>query len=172
MDTRRGKGRKYGFACLACRRRKIKCDGRKPTCVNCARCKKTCTYQGNPAFVAHLGDELRKHQTRVQELENWIRELAGADAATRDRRLAEIVPQLDRLDGDEEHSTLSPDSPIVAIGAAEKQNGDDISYDGGAQFSIDQDGRVGLFALFSRSTNRWHVATLLRGHVSFPRPVR
>jgi hypothetical protein len=32
------------LACMICRRRKLKCDGIKPSCSTCARLGHTCTY--------------------------------------------------------------------------------------------------------------------------------
>lgn len=35
--------------CLTCRSRKVKCDERRPKCLNCARLKRHCTYQQRPS---------------------------------------------------------------------------------------------------------------------------
>ncbi|KAI9259990.1 nuclear protein, partial [Helicostylum pulchrum] len=34
-------------ACELCRRKKIRCDGGKPTCGNCTRLNSECTYSTN-----------------------------------------------------------------------------------------------------------------------------
>lgn len=140
----RTKGRKYGFACLICRRRKIKCDGRKPTCINCARSKETCSYKEHTAFTIRLGEELQTERARVHELESHIKELADLDNSARDRRLEELLAQLklNRPQQDNGQPASSPASPSV-FGSADGQAAvDDVCYDGGAQFSVDNDGKV------------------------------
>ncbi|KIR59778.1 hypothetical protein I314_04211 [Cryptococcus bacillisporus CA1873] len=39
-----GKGKKLALACHFCRRRKLKCDGRKPLCETCAKRGEVCTW--------------------------------------------------------------------------------------------------------------------------------
>jgi hypothetical protein len=36
---------KRGDACLACRRRRIRCNAAKPACATCVRLKKDCVYE-------------------------------------------------------------------------------------------------------------------------------
>ncbi|GJE88974.1 Zn(II)2Cys6 transcription factor [Phanerochaete sordida] len=36
--------RRVPMACTSCRKRKVRCDGRKPGCVNCERRDVQCTY--------------------------------------------------------------------------------------------------------------------------------
>lgn len=36
--------RQKRLACLICRRRKLKCDGRRPSCSTCARLNHQCAY--------------------------------------------------------------------------------------------------------------------------------
>lgn len=145
MDSpARSKGRKYGFACLVCRRRKVKCDGRRPTCINCARLKETCSYKGNSAYTSHLSEKLKSAQAQVQELQRQIRELAALDSAARDRYLAHLVSQLDLNERDQEGMRLgTEDVDTSAIdGIEEIPIGEDDSYDERADFSVDTEGRV------------------------------
>lgn len=142
----RTKGRRYDFACLVCRRRKVKCDGRWPTCVNCARLKETCSYKEKSSYTLHLAGGLRSEQARVKELHQHIRELAAMDSAARDRRLADLVSQLDLNGPEHEDMARGTDvvSPSTTGGDRQHDTADDVSYDGGAQFSIDKEGRVSL----------------------------
>jgi hypothetical protein len=39
-----GQGRKYGFACANCRRRKAKCDGGVPSCSRCLAGGEDCVF--------------------------------------------------------------------------------------------------------------------------------
>lgn len=120
----RAKGRKYGFACLSCRRKKIKCDGNKPTCINCSKSKEPCLYRDNPAFAGYLGEELRKSKLRIQELESVIQELAGLDSESRDLRLASLASDLEQGTS----PSLESDEPV--------------SYGGSVEYSIDENGHV------------------------------
>lgn len=142
----RERGRRYGFACLVCRRRKVKCDGRWPTCVNCARLKETCSYKEKNSYALHLAGGLRSEQARVQEFHKHIRELAAMDSAARDRRLTDLVSQLDLNGPEPEDLARSTDLvfPSVIGGDRQHDTANDVSYDGGAQFSIDKEGRVSL----------------------------
>ncbi|KAL3485456.1 hypothetical protein BJX62DRAFT_242954 [Aspergillus germanicus] len=104
MNSSRSKARKYDFACLECRRRKVKCDGRRPTCVNCSRTKATCHYRDQSVFVVRLADGLQVYKARVEELESQIEELAIMDSAARDGRLAEIVARMRQRRADDQPS--------------------------------------------------------------------
>ncbi|KAJ7676672.1 Zn(2)-Cys(6) binuclear cluster domain-containing protein [Mycena polygramma] len=62
-----------GKACMNCRRRKIKCDGRKPVCSQCLRSPGTaddCEYplEGR-SRTQQLEETIKKLQTRIGELE-------------------------------------------------------------------------------------------------------
>ncbi|KAL4894302.1 hypothetical protein BDV59DRAFT_192640 [Aspergillus ambiguus] len=153
MDSApRPKGRRYGFACLVCRRRKVKCDGRWPTCVNCARLKETCSYKEKSAYTRHLVDALRSEQARVHELQGFIRELAAMDSVARDGRLAELVSQLELNGPVPTEPTWGADVvPSSATGRAKENDvADDVSCDGDAQFSVDTEGRQHYFGATSR----------------------
>ncbi|EIT81727.1 hypothetical protein AO1008_06961 [Aspergillus oryzae 100-8] len=142
----RSKGRRYGFACLVCRRRKVKCDGRWPTCANCARLKETCSYKEKTAYTVRLTEVLRSEQARVQELQNNIRELAAMDNARRDLRLADLVSQLDLNRPEPVELAQSTDVRPSSTDreAQDRYPADDISNDVDTQFSIDTEGRVSL----------------------------
>lgn len=68
------------------------------------------------------------------------------DSAARDRRLADLVSQLDLNGPEHEDMARGTDtvSPSTAGGDRQHDTADDISYDGGAQFSVDKEGRVSV----------------------------
>lgn len=140
----RSKGRKYGFSCLVCRRRKVKCDGRRPTCINCARLKETCSYKEKSVYTSHLSGELCSAQARVQELQRQIRELAALDSAARDRRLVDLVSQLDLNEREQGGIRLGTEEvyPSTIGGTEEIPMSERDSYDESAEFSVDTEGRV------------------------------
>ncbi|OJA18432.1 hypothetical protein AZE42_11594 [Rhizopogon vesiculosus] len=63
-----------GKACIACRRRKVRCDGVRPTCGQCIRGHRPedCEYtDGHVKSRTHmLEEDIVRLQTRVQELEH------------------------------------------------------------------------------------------------------
>ncbi|OJI95766.1 hypothetical protein ASPVEDRAFT_119458 [Aspergillus versicolor CBS 583.65] len=161
MGSSRAKVRKYDFACLECRRRKVKCDGRRPTCVNCTRSRATCHYRDQSVFVSRLADELQLCKARVQELENQIEELATLDSTARDSRLTELVLQLRQRQSDNharQSMELSP-SPAEHDRLALH---DEISFDGGAIDSLDVEGRQQYFG----ATSRFHALSDGRAQVA------
>ncbi|KAH8894379.1 hypothetical protein GQ53DRAFT_717109 [Thozetella sp. PMI_491] len=72
--------RKYGLSCLVCRRRKVRCDGKKPTCDACKRCRETCSYAAPDASLSRLSNALGRSEARVAELQEALR------ASARDRQ--------------------------------------------------------------------------------------
>lgn len=136
--TTRTKGRRYGFACLSCRRKKIKCDGNKPTCINCNKSKESCVYRDNPAFVGYLAEELRKTKIRVQELESVIKELSILDSESRHLRIAALVAELEQRS-----SSPSPGSSAF-LESDELHVGLSVLYGGSVEYNIDENGRVSI----------------------------
>ncbi|KAG6334035.1 hypothetical protein ID866_5052 [Astraeus odoratus] len=63
-----------GKACISCRRRKMRCDGLRPTCTQCIRGDRAmdCEYtDGNRRpRTLDLEEEVARLQSRIQELEN------------------------------------------------------------------------------------------------------
>ncbi|KAJ5392396.1 hypothetical protein N7509_007886 [Penicillium cosmopolitanum] len=58
--------KKSAFSCDQCRKRKVKCDGHKPTCVRCTRRSETCEYKLSPTL------------SYTQKLENKVKALEHA----------------------------------------------------------------------------------------------
>lgn len=94
MESKSRPGRKYGFACLICRRRKIRCGGEKPACHNCVKAGSSCSYKAGDALIADLRSELGESQTRIRELEDALRRLALLDHDGRDKLLQDLVAGL------------------------------------------------------------------------------
>lgn len=153
--SERNRGRRYGFSCLTCRRRKIKCDGKKPACISCSKSRETCVYKENPAFVGHLSERLRRSQARVRELEHHIKDLVTADSESRDIRLAALVSDVDQV-----QDVSSPESPPFSR-SQEPSTGDFVHYDGGAEFSVDEDGKVKIYRCCSEYSLTMLPATIL-----------
>ncbi|EED19198.1 CHA4 activatory protein, putative [Talaromyces stipitatus ATCC 10500] len=151
----RAKGRKYGFACLSCRRKKIKCDGSKPICINCNKSKESCVYRDNPAFVGYLAEELRKSKIRVQELETVIKELLILDSESRHLRIAALVSEMER-----QRSSPSPGSSTL-LESDESHAKLSVSYGGSVEYNIDENGRQQYFG----ATSRFHTLSEASEHL-------
>ncbi|TIA29914.1 hypothetical protein D6C78_09933 [Aureobasidium pullulans] len=64
------KRRKIAIACEPCRKRKVRCDGKQPTCSPCITSRKTytCIYESSPQAT---------QQRYIEELQNRITDLGG-----------------------------------------------------------------------------------------------
>lgn len=134
--------RRYGFACLVCRRRKIKCDGKKPNCANCIKVKEICSYKETPSYNSHLVNQLQQSKKRVDDLESHIRDLANLDREERDHRLTEMVREFDHLKMEE----ISPSQATEISHSYDTENdaeGENLPYGNPADFSIGEHGTVG-----------------------------
>ncbi|THU96317.1 hypothetical protein K435DRAFT_722775 [Dendrothele bispora CBS 962.96] len=62
-----------GLACLSCRKRKLKCDGKKPVCSSCLKMKRPeeCEYEDRrqKSRTQKLKEKLMKLEDRIRELE-------------------------------------------------------------------------------------------------------
>ena len=119
MKTKAGKERKrLPLACIACRRKKIKCSGEKPTCAHCGRLSLTCVYKittrralPRTDYMAMLDRRLRRMEDRVVKItpkdeekegplfpKAILKPSAGTQNATGKKRAAEEAfgPQLEQ----------------------------------------------------------------------------
>ncbi|RKO87638.1 hypothetical protein BDK51DRAFT_12186, partial [Blyttiomyces helicus] len=56
-------------ACDACNKKKIKCDGLKPTCSNCTRSLSTCTYSRSAKKRGPRAGYIESLENRLKEME-------------------------------------------------------------------------------------------------------
>lgn len=61
--------RRYAFACISCRRKKIRCNGEQPNCKSCLRSNEPCEYPQRSVAV-----QLQHANTRIRELEDDLRD--------------------------------------------------------------------------------------------------
>jgi len=67
-DDGRPKQKKLALACHFCRRRKLKCDGQRPTCDNCSKRGETCSYD-DTVRRRGPGKRTKEIRQRAQEQE-------------------------------------------------------------------------------------------------------
>lgn len=63
-------------ACELCRRRKLKCNGEKPSCETCTRLKKTCEYTTVHKKSGPQRGYLKKLESRLDQLEKLLSQTA------------------------------------------------------------------------------------------------
>lgn len=87
--------------CLACRRRKTKCDGVKPVCQRCARLGGECVYdppERTPQTVRlqtrlrKLENELRSLSQRPSRISQRLQEYLSGEAQPRQRAVSPFIP--------------------------------------------------------------------------------
>ncbi|KAI5293454.1 hypothetical protein KEM52_005519 [Ascosphaera acerosa] len=95
--TKTGKARKrLALACIACRRKKIRCSGERPACTHCSRSMIPCVYkvtQRAPAprtdYMAMLAKRLKRMEDRVIKM---IPKSASRDLGAIGRGVVKPVP--------------------------------------------------------------------------------
>jgi hypothetical protein len=93
LKTKAGKERKrLPLACIACRRKKIRCSGEKPACKHCLRSRIPCVYKVTTKKAAPRTDYMAMLDKRLKRMEE---------------RIIEIVPK------EEQDTTVSVTRAIV-----------------------------------------------------------
>lgn len=73
MKTKAGKERKrLPLACIACRRKKIRCSGEKPACKHCTRSRIPCVYKVTTRKAAPRTDYMAMLDKRLKRMEDRV----------------------------------------------------------------------------------------------------
>ncbi|OJJ47632.1 hypothetical protein ASPZODRAFT_131178 [Penicilliopsis zonata CBS 506.65] len=73
MKTKAGKERKrLPLACIACRRKKIRCSGEKPACKHCFRSRIPCVYKVTTRKAAPRTDYMAMLDKRLKRMEDRV----------------------------------------------------------------------------------------------------
>ena len=73
LKTKAGKDRKrLPLACIACRRKKIRCSGEKPACKHCLRSRIPCVYKVTTRKAAPRTDYMAMLDKRLKRMEERI----------------------------------------------------------------------------------------------------
>lgn len=102
--------RRYGFACVTCRRRKIRCDGKKPICHRCLKSNEDCNYKSEEKSDHELVHQLTNARQRIKSLEEGLQKLALADREERDKVLIELCNDLGVGGSDDIQQSLADDA--------------------------------------------------------------
>lgn len=80
LKTKAGKERKrLPLACIACRRKKIKCSGEKPACKHCIRSRIPCVYKVTTRKAAPRTDYMAMLDKRLKRMEERIIKIVPTD---------------------------------------------------------------------------------------------
>ncbi|BDD59328.1 hypothetical protein MPDQ_004940 [Monascus purpureus] len=129
MKTKAGKERKrLPLACIACRRKKIRCSGEKPACKHCSRSRIPCVYKVTTRkaaprtdYMAMLDKRLRRMEERVIKtiLKDETRDMAAIGRAVvrptsqKKRSAAEAFEsEIGQLAGNEGSATANNNVPV------------------------------------------------------------
>lgn len=82
MKTKAGKERKrLPLACIACRRKKIRCSGEKPACKHCTRSRIPCVYKVTTRKAAPRTDYMAMLDRRLKRMEDRVIKTIPKDEA-------------------------------------------------------------------------------------------
>jgi hypothetical protein len=80
LKTKAGKERKrLPLACIACRRKKIRCSGEKPACKHCLRSRIPCVYKVTTRKAAPRTDYMAMLDKRLKRMEERIIKIIPKD---------------------------------------------------------------------------------------------
>lgn len=84
LKTKAGKERKrLPLACIACRRKKIRCSGEKPACKHCLRSRIPCVYRVTARKAAPRTDYMAMLDKRLKRMEDRIIKIIPKDESGR-----------------------------------------------------------------------------------------
>jgi len=73
MKTKAGKERKrLPLACIACRRKKVRCSGEKPACKHCLKSRQPCVYKVTARKAAPRTDYMAMLDKRLKRMEDRV----------------------------------------------------------------------------------------------------
>ncbi|KAK5652505.1 hypothetical protein OQA88_10410 [Cercophora sp. LCS_1] len=118
LKTKAGKERKrLPLACIACRRKKIRCSGEKPACKHCLRSRIPCVYKVTARKAAPRTDYMAMLDKRLKRMEE---------------RIIKIVPrsEQDALSSSVTRAVVKPAIPgtLTAGKSAAKKRGADEAF--------------------------------------------
>lgn len=143
LKTKAGKDRKrLPLACIACRRKKIRCSGEKPACKHCLRSRIPCVYKVTTRKAAPRTDYMAMLDKRLKRMED---------------RIIKIIPKSDQKSTSAiTRAVVKPAMPSSGPGkgGSKKRGADEASLDAWAKPStknrksgLEEDGAQTLDAL-------------------------
>lgn len=92
MKTKAGKDRKrLPLACIACRRKKIRCSGESPACKHCVKSRIPCVYKATTRKAAPRTDYMAMLDRRLKRMEERVIRIIPKDEADRIPAVARAI---------------------------------------------------------------------------------
>src|SRR5204863_1854351 len=95
-------------ACIACRRKKIRCSGEKPACKHCLRSRIPCVYKVTTRKAAPRTDYMAMLEKRLKRMEERIIKIVSKD---------EQQPDMSNI----ARAVVRPAVPAARAGVAKKR---------------------------------------------------
>ncbi|EKJ68898.1 hypothetical protein FPSE_10924 [Fusarium pseudograminearum CS3096] len=107
----KGKRNLVAIACEGCRRKKAKCDGRRPTCSRCSSKMESCSYEAPPVpqAIKKKCETLMLENQQYRELFNAIRDRPDCEAQEIYNRIRKSNEPFSVLEAIKEAEVLLPD---------------------------------------------------------------
>lgn len=106
LKTKAGKERKrLPLACIACRRKKIRCSGEKPACKHCLRSRIPCVYKVTTRKAAPRTDYMAMLDKRLKRMEERVIKIIPKEEA-------EAVPR----------AVIKPSAPAAQANSGKKRS--------------------------------------------------
>lgn len=106
--------KKYGQSCLLCRRRKVRCDGGKPSCGKCTRTGERCNYGVHDSAVARLRNALSRSEQRLRQLERDLGCLLSLEPIQCQEGLRVLLAQVSLEEAGGEKDSILENVPVSA----------------------------------------------------------
>ncbi|KAL1795840.1 hypothetical protein ACET3X_006064 [Alternaria dauci] len=120
MKTKAGKERKrLPLACIACRRKKIRCSGEKPACKHCLRSRIPCVYKVTTRKAAPRTDYMAMLDKRLKRMEDRVIKLIPKESLPSVANVGRSVVK-PAIPG------ATPKTPTTKKRAAEEAFGDEL----------------------------------------------
>lgn len=110
LKTKAGKERKrLPLACIACRRKKIKCSGEKPACKHCLKARSPCVYKVTTRKAAPRTDYMAMLDKRLKRMEDRVIKIIPKDDLPDTSQRSSVRPPLPGTTprSDEKHESSS-----------------------------------------------------------------
>ena len=92
LKTKAGKERKrLPLACIACRRKKIRCSGEKPSCKHCMRSRIPCVYKVTQRKAAPRTDYMAMLDKRLKRMEERVIKIIPKDETERSSAIPRAI---------------------------------------------------------------------------------
>ncbi|OAA63973.1 binuclear zinc transcription factor [Cordyceps fumosorosea ARSEF 2679] len=102
------------LACMICRKRKLKCDGLRPSCSTCSRLGHACAYDEQRRKSGPKRGYVKALEERLKQVETLLKTQEPSQPPSNTKRPAPPPPTVMTVDPDMDRWNHTPDSPRAA----------------------------------------------------------